>query len=154
VSWERKQEKDITIMKKNKLQWIVVAVLMIGSYQSFSQLAFPPVTVNLNYPQYQRLKLDGGYVYIEGAGLRGIILYRASENAYIAYERACPHHPEASCAVVQVDGSTLFMIDHCCKSSFNFSDGQPTGGPAQRPLIRYAVELTGTTLKITDEIIN
>ncbi len=133
----------------------MVCVLAIGISQCYSQAAFPTVIVNsLNYPQYQRLKLDGGFVYIEGAGLRGIILYRATENSYLAYERACPHHPEESCAIVQVDGSTLFMVDHCCKSSFSFSDGQPTGGPAQRALFRYSAELSGTTIKITDEIIN
>src|SRR6267142_1476183 len=98
------------IMKKNRIYWVAACALALVSHQAYSQAAFPTVTVNLNYPQYQRLKLDGGFVYIEGAGLRGIILYSAGENAYIAYERACPHHPEASCAVVQVDGSSLFMI--------------------------------------------
>jgi nitrite reductase/ring-hydroxylating ferredoxin subunit len=142
------------IMKKNKIQLFIAFVLLSGSYQAYSQAVFPEVTVNLSYPQYQRLKLDGGYVYIEGAGLRGIILYREGENSFRAYERACPHHPEESCAVVQVDGSSLFMVDHCCKSTFNFSDGQPTGGPAQRALLQYRIEITGTVLKISDEIIN
>jgi len=142
------------IMKKNRFYLITTIVLLMAAYHAYSQAPFPPLTVNLSYPQYQRLKLDGGYVYIEGAGLRGIILYRAGENAFIAYERACPHHPEESCAVVQVDGSSLFMVDHCCKSTFNFSDGQPTGGPAQRALLQYRIEITGTTLKISDEIIN
>jgi nitrite reductase/ring-hydroxylating ferredoxin subunit len=141
-------------MKKNRFHWIIAFTLVMVSYNSYSQAAFPTVTVNLSYPQYQRLKMDGGYVYIEGAGLRGVILYRSGENAYIAFERACPHHPEESCAIVQVDGSSLYMIDHCCKSTFNFSDGQPTGGPAQRPLLQYRIEITGPTLKISDEIIN
>src|SRR5712675_845997 len=141
-------------MKKSRFDWILVCILIIASFPSFSQAAFPEVTVNLSFPQYQRLKLEGGYVYIEGAGLRGIILYKAGENSYIAYERACPHHPEESCAVVQVDGSSLYMVDHCCKSTFNFSDGQPTGGPAQRALLQYRIEITGTVLKISDEIIN
>ena len=142
------------IIKKYRFHLITAFLLMTVCYQSYAQAAFPTVTVNLSYPQYQRLKMDGGYVYLEGAGLRGIILYRAAENSYVAYERACPHHPEENCAIVQVDGSSLFMIDHCCKSSFNFSDGQPTGGPAQRPLLQYRIEITGTTLKISDEIIN
>ncbi len=133
---------------------MVATALAAASMQAHAQAAFPEVTINLNYPQYQRLKLDEGFVYVEGAGLRGIILYRAGENSFYAYERACPHHPEASCAVVQVDGSTLFMIDHCCNSTFSFSDGSPTKGPAQRPLIRYRVEVAGTTLKILDEIMN
>jgi nitrite reductase/ring-hydroxylating ferredoxin subunit len=141
-------------MKKSRLHWIMASALVMVSFASYSQAAFPEVTVNLNFPQYQRLKLEGGYVYIDGAGLRGIILYKAGENSYIAYERACPHHPEESCAVVQVDGSSLYMVDHCCKSTFNFSDGQPTGGPAQRALLQYRIEITGNTLKISDEIIN
>jgi len=140
-------------MKKNRIQLIITFALLIASYQAYSQAAFPPVTVNLSYPQYQRLRMDGGYVYIEGAGMRGIILYREGENSFRAYERACPHHPEEDCTV-QVDGSSLFMVDRCCKSTFNFSDGQPTGGPAQRPLLQYRIEITGTTLKISDEIIN
>jgi nitrite reductase/ring-hydroxylating ferredoxin subunit len=142
------------IMKKNRIQLMLAFALAIASYQTYAQAAFPTVTVNLSYPQYQRLKMDGGYVYIEGAGLRGIILYREGENSFRAYERACPHHPEEDCALVQVDGSSLYMVDRCCKSTFNFSDGQPTGGPAQRPLFQYRIELTGTTLKISDEIIN
>lgn len=141
------------IMTKNKFQILATVVFVMAMANVYSQAAFPTVTVNLNYPQYQRLKLDGGYVYIDG-GLKGIILYRANENSYLAFERACPHHPDASCAIVQVDGSTLFMIDHCCKSSFNFSDGSPSGGPAERPLLQYRTELNGTTLKVSDEIIN
>lgn len=140
-------------MKRNKLQLIALVVFVTAFGSASGQAMFPEVTVNLNYPQYQRLKMDGGFVYIEGAGLKGIILYRANENSYLAFERACPHHPAANC-VVQVDGSTLFMIDHCCRSTFNFSDGMPTGGPAERPLIQYRTELSGTVLKISDEIIN
>jgi len=141
-------------MKKNRIQLIMAFALVTASYQVYSQAAFPTITVNLSYPQYQRLRTDGGYAYIEGGGLRGIILYREGENSFRAYERACPHHPEESCAVVQVDMSSLYMIDRCCKSTFNFSDGQPTCGPAQRQLLQYRIEITGTTLKISDEIIN
>jgi nitrite reductase/ring-hydroxylating ferredoxin subunit len=140
-------------MKRNRIQLIFVFALTIAAFQSYAQVSFPPITVNLNYPQFQRLRMDGGFVYIEG-GYRGIILYREGENSFRAYERACPHHPEENCAVVQVDISSLFMIDRCCKSTFNFSDGQPTGGPAQRPLLQYRIEITGTTLKISDEVIN
>ena len=144
--------------KDAKIQRLLAAfvtsiVLLFISSQSYSQASFPTISINLTYPQYQRLKLDGGFVYIEG-GLKGIIVYRASENSYLAYERACPHHPGAECAIVTVDGSTLFMIERCCNSSFNFSDGQPTGGPAERALIQYRVDLENNVLKISDEIIN
>jgi len=141
-------------MKKNRPAILITSMLICLCTSAFSQIAFPTMTINLSFPQYQKLKLDGGSVYIEGAGWKGIILYRLNENTYLAYERACSHHPNEGCASVQVDGSSLFMICHCCHSSFNFSDGQPMGGPASRPLIQYRVDLEGTTLKISDEIIN
>jgi len=139
-------------MKKNNLRLLWAFALTMGSTAVYSQAAFSTISVNLNYPQFQKLKLDGGYVYLEGGGLKGIILYRSSENSYLAYDRACPHNPNGE--IVQVDLSSLFMVDHACHSSFNFSDGQPTGGPAQRPLVQYRVDQEGTVLKISDEIIN
>jgi nitrite reductase/ring-hydroxylating ferredoxin subunit len=139
-------------MKKNNLRLIWTFAFAMGCTAVYSQAAFSTISVNLNYPQFQKLKLDGGYVYLDGGGLKGIILYRASENSYLAYDRACPHNPNGE--IVQVDLSSLFMVDHACHSSFNFSDGQPTGGPAQRPLVQYRVDQEGTVLKISDEIIN
>jgi hypothetical protein len=140
-------------MKKNNLRLVVASALVIISTAAYAQGSFSTITVNLNYPQYQKLKLDGGFIYMQG-GLKGLILYRANENSYLAFERACPYHPGAGCAIVSVDASTLFMIDRCCNSSFNFSDGYPTGGPAERPLIQYRVDQEANVLKITDEIIN
>ncbi len=139
-------------MRKNKIQWVFGIILTLVSTQAYSQVSFAEITVNLNYPQYQKLKNDEGYVYIEG-GMKGIIIYHEGENSYIAYERACPHHPTSNCEV-QVDGSSLFFIDHCCNSTFSLFNGSPTGGPAQRSLFQYHTELSGTTLKISDEIIN
>lgn len=141
-------------MTKNNSRFFFASIFVMICSAAYSQAPFSTITINLNFPQYQKLKLDGGFVYVEGGGLKGIILYRASENSYLAYERACPYHPQASCAIVQVDGSSLFMIDRCCNSSFNFSDGQPTGGPAERALIQYRVDMEGSVLKISDEIIN
>ncbi|MBS1488116.1 MAG: hypothetical protein JST43_11070 [Bacteroidetes bacterium] len=140
-------------MKANKIRWAVAAILLMGAAQLHAQAMFPDITVNLTFPQFQRLKTDGGFVYLDG-GLKGIILYRSGEGAFNAYDRACPYHPSANCATVQVDGSTLYMVDRCCNSSFSFPDGQPTGGPAVRPLIQYRIEISGNTLKISDEIIN
>ena len=138
-------------MKKNNRRLLLSFALALACSAMYAQAAFSPISVNLNYPQFQKLKLDGGAVYLDG-GLKGLILYRANENSYLAFDRACPHNPNGE--MVQVDLSSLFMVDHACRSSFNFSDGQPTSGPAQRPLVQYRVEQEGTVLKITDEIIN
>ncbi len=117
-------------------------------------VAFPEIILNLSLPENLSLQQDKGYKLISNAGVRGIIIYRSSSNIYIAYERNCSFQPNNACATIDVHSSGLFLNDTCCGSSFNFSDGNPTGGPAWRPLRRYRTQLSGTTLTISDEIIN
>lgn len=127
--------------------FMFLAVMIFSAPDTQAQASFAPININLSYPQYQRLKLDGGYQYIDDGGMQGIILYRQDENTYIAYERLCSLDDEPP---VSVDGSGLFMKG--CNSTYSFSDGYPTGGPATRPLMKYRTSLTGTTLVITDEM--
>jgi nitrite reductase/ring-hydroxylating ferredoxin subunit len=136
-----------------KIKTLVIAIFLAIAFSTQAQVAFPEIIVNLSYPQYQSLKMDGGYKYIEG-GMHGIILYRSSENNYIAFERACPHHPYDENATVDVDMSGLYMVDHACKSNFSFPDGNPTAGPARRAMWIYRVSIVGNTLTISDEITN
>jgi hypothetical protein len=127
----------------------LLAVLALAiSFQSNAQVSFPPVTINLNYPQYQRLKLDGGYQYIDDAGLQGVILYRETETTYIAFERKCSINDDAP---VSVDGSGLFMKG--CNATYSLSDGYPTSGTTTQPLLKYRTSLTGQILVITDEVV-
>ena len=129
--------------------WLAAFIVLLSVHHSANaQASFPPVSINLNYPQYQRLRLDGGYQYVDDVGMRGVILYRLDETTYIAYERLCSMEDDA---IVTVDGSGLFMKG--CQSTYDFSEGRPSGGPAFRPLLRYRTSLTGQTLVITDEIV-
>lgn len=138
-----------------KIRLTILAFILLFATASNvkAQVAFPEIIINLTYPQYQSLKIDGGYKYIDG-GMRGIILYRANENTYIAFERACPYHPYDEGATVDVDMSALFMIDQNCKSNFSFPDGNPTAGPARRAMWIYRTTMEGTKLTISDEIVN
>lgn len=117
---------------------------------------FDEIVINLSFPAFIGLNREGGYKDISdlGGGVRGIILYRISSTAFVAYEKNCSYTPNEACATVEAHSSGLFMIDPCCTSTFNFSDGLPTGGPAWRPLRQYRTQLTGNVLTITDEIIN
>jgi nitrite reductase/ring-hydroxylating ferredoxin subunit len=119
-------------------------------------VVFDDVVINLSFPAYINLNKDGGFKEVndQGAGVRGVILYRQSPTVYFAYEKNCSYTPNEACSTVEVHSSGLFMIDPCCTSSFNFSDGMPTGGPAWRPLRKYSTQVNGTVLTITDEIIN
>jgi hypothetical protein len=124
--------------------WLVA---IIGLQTATAQSSFPPVTINLSYPQYQSLKLDGGFMYINDAGIQGVILYRVNETTYVAFERKCSISDDAP---VSVDGSSLFMKG--CNATYSFSDGYPTSGQTTQPLLKYRTSLTGQTLVITDEV--
>ena len=149
-------EKAFMTMKKIKLCLLFLVPAVCGYSQADEPIpfaAFNEITINLTFPQYRALKSDGGYAEIEG-GVRGIIVYRADPATFVAYERNCPYQATEACARVDVDISKIFLIDRCCGSNFSFADGYPTNGPATRPLRRYRTTFAGSTLTITDEIVN
>ena len=115
---------------------------------------FDIIQINLNLPEYIRLRSDRSYAYLDDAGVRGIIVYHESGSSYIAYERNCSFQPNSACATVEVHSSTLYMHCPCCSSTFDLATGYPTGGPAWRPLQKYETFLTGSTLTITDQIVD
>ncbi|MBX7124449.1 MAG: hypothetical protein K1X47_02045 [Cyclobacteriaceae bacterium] len=121
---------------------------------------FPDAPINLTFPEYVKLQVDGGFLELSdlkingikhSLGVRGIIIYRLTSTNFVVYEKNCSYHPNEACATVNVDGSSLFMSDPCCNSAFSFTDGSPTGGPAWRPLRKYKTYLQNNVLTITSE---
>lgn len=155
--WTRPLPAFCLILKRF---WIYFAVLGLaaGCQPDLQDDAIPwqpfdVIYLNLNLPEYYNLKTDGGYTYLNDAGVRGIIVYHKSGSSYLAYERNCSFQPNTACATVEVHVSTLYMFCACCSSTFDFATGLPTGGPAWRPLRRYETSLNGSTLTITDQIV-
>ncbi len=144
---------------------IAIFILTIGTLiqscepdMSDDQIPFVPfsaITINLLLPEYNAVRTDGGHKLIPSTegGVQGIILYRLNASTYYAYERNCSYHPNDACVTVEVDPSGLFMKEPCCGSSFSLSTGEPTGGPAWRPLRKYETILNGNELTITDTIV-
>lgn len=116
--------------------------------------SFPDIVIDLSLPSNIGLATRGGYKEINEGGVRGIIVYCQDIGVYHAFERNCSYTPNQACATVNVDVSKLFMTDPCCTSLFDFSTGQPIGGPAWRPLRQYQASANGVELRITDNIIN
>lgn len=115
---------------------------------------FESIQLNLSLPSNTALQSVGGYKAIGEGGTRGIILYRLNSTAVLAFERNCSYQPQSACATVDVHSSGIYMHDACCGSSFRFDTGDPSGGPAWRPLLQYATTLNGSTLVVTDQVIN
>jgi hypothetical protein len=160
VTGDVNQEKDFMITKFcSLLRWTSTVLIlgMAGCAPDLSDDAIPvqpfaDIVINLTLPAYSDLNTDKGFEYING-GIRGIIIYRFSSASYYAYERNCSYHPNDACATINVDQSGLFMVDPCCKSTFDFPDANPTGGAAWRPLLKYKTLLSGSTLTITDDVV-
>jgi nitrite reductase/ring-hydroxylating ferredoxin subunit len=114
---------------------------------------FDVIYLNLNLPEYNILKTDGGIKSINEGGYKGLIVYRQNSSNYLAYDRYCSYQPNTACATVDIHVSTLYMICPCCNSSFDLATGYPTGGPAWRPLRQYETSLNASELVITDRIV-
>jgi len=73
-----------------------------------------------------------------------LILFRQDEKTVLAYSAICTH---AGCTVQPGDSADTSHENefHCpCHDSyFNVADGSVAGGPAPRPLTRYAAEIKG-----------
>lgn len=115
---------------------------------------FQDIVIDLSFPEYVRLRTDGGSHELSAKGVRGILIYRKTGGGFLAFEKNCSYRPADACATVELHPSGLFMVDYCCNSNFNLEDGTPTGGPAWRPLRQYRTYQTGFLLTITAESLN
>lgn len=133
--------------------FFVLVFLTLACEPQFFEVPIPYVPVNIeidiNNPQFSTLNTNN-YAYLNSEGVRGIIIYKKSRNQYIAFERNCSYTPNQACATVDVHSSGLYMIDTCCSSIFDFN-GDPIGGPAISPLLRYNTSLNGNFLRIYND---
>lgn len=117
-------------------------------------VAFNDIVLDINFPENNALRNPGGFRALPRGGVRGIILYRTQASRFAAFERNCSFRPQDACSTVEPHVAGLFMQCNCCNSTFDFETGNPTGGPAWRPLLQYRVQQAGSVITITDEVIN
>lgn len=89
------------------------------------------ITINLNLPEYNALINPGGWLYLTG-GSRGIIVYRISNDEFVAYDRHCTYNVPQRCRVSVIEDSGITAKDEeCCGSVFDLYTGGVLEGPAQ-----------------------
>ncbi|MBX3164836.1 MAG: hypothetical protein KF900_10170 [Bacteroidetes bacterium] len=111
----------------------------------------PSVPVNIvfypNDPLYQKLQWVGGWVYIDG-GINGIVVYRKSQEEFVAVERTSSYAPNNSAAKVQVMNDNFTLRDTISNSRWRIFDGTVTQGPAEWALRLYGTSYDGNMLRI------
>jgi hypothetical protein len=106
-------------------------------------------TIFLNNPEFINLQVPGGWAYAQG-GIRGIIIYHASTNLYLAFERSAPHLSPQDCSIMTVR-SNIKMICGCDDSEFSIIDGSPLTDGIKYAARQYRVSIVGNnTLSITN----
>jgi nitrite reductase/ring-hydroxylating ferredoxin subunit len=128
---------------KNLPALLIVCLLLLGCGKTGNVVPAVPVNVKIvkTDPRYRALNAPGGYVYINGAGVAGIIIYRQADGSYAAYDRCSSYMPEKLCAIT-VDDTGFTATDPCSGSKFSLSDGGPVKAPATKYLRSYIVNTT------------
>ncbi len=127
------------------------AGLLLAGCEKDQQTGVPPtpvdISININLPEYFDLQAPGGWVYLTG-GSRGLVVYRKSQDEFIAFDRHCPYQPENGCRVFVDQSSVIARDSLCCHSAFLLLDGSVTEGPSSFALKHYNTLFNGTTLRI------
>jgi len=112
----------------------------------------PNVSVNFQAdinPKYSSLNNVGGYAYVNGYGVAGLVLYHSQTRGIVAYDRCSSYMPEKKC-VVSVDDTGLQVVDPCSGSKFSLEDGTPVKAPATQALKSYQVITTQFTIQVVN----
>lgn len=108
--------------------------------------AYVNFTISVADPEFADLQTVGNYALVTG-GVCGIVLYRMSQDEFVALERNCPYQPNERCKVAP-DSSGLMLKCPCCNSVFTISNGTHISGEATRPLNMYSTSFDGLYLHV------
>jgi cytochrome b6-f complex iron-sulfur subunit len=97
-------------------------------------------TIDLNDTQYNKLKNQGGFVFIPDKV--DIIVVHTIKDEYVAVSARCTHQG----SLVAYYPSDIFF---CSRHGAKFStSGTVTQGPAITPLTQFKTQLRGTLLRV------
>jgi hypothetical protein len=139
---------------------LIFVLLFACNKESNDRLPLPPIdiTINPNSTIYQEINIAGGWVYLDqndGAlpPSRGIIVYRLTEDQFLAFERTPPFKPDSCCNAAKTICTALivdypYVLDTCTNSRYLILDGSPVSGPSRISLGMYVTEYYPPTLYI------
>ena len=129
--------------------------------------AYINFTIYPNTIRYQELNVVSGWMYLTSeveSTSRGIIVYRLTQDDFLAYDRLPPNYPNACTDsqghTTRLVFDSLFVVDHCNNAYYNILNGEiiineefdmvPSfvGDEYIYPLIQYHTSYDGVQLRI------
>ena len=106
-------------------------------------------TINLNLPQYDDLNYNGGAVYLNSGGIKGLILFNFS-NQIFAWEASCPNQYPSSCSTMEIDG--VQTVCKCDDYKYSLATGQLLSSSETNsyPMKLYFSEKNGNSVRISN----
>ena len=106
-------------------------------------------TINLNLPQYDDLNYNGGAVYLNSGGIKGLILFNFS-NQIFAWEASCPNQYPSSCSTMKIDG--VQTVCNCDDYKYSLATGQLLSNSENDsyPMKLYFSEKNGNSVRISN----
>jgi len=114
----------------------------------------PVPSVLVNYVTYPndpfnfKIQSIGGWMYVDNVGINGIILYRKSQEEFVAIERTSAYLPDNPAAKVNVQNDNFTLRDTISDSRWQIFDGTVTKGPAEWGLRLYGTSYDGNALRV------
>lgn len=105
------------------------------------------ITIYPNDPLNFKIQGIGGWQYFSG-GINGLIVYRKSQQEFVAIERTSSYLPDNPAAKAQVQSDNFTLRDTVSNSKWQIVDATVTNGPAQWPLRLYGANYDGNVLRI------
>lgn len=118
---------------------------------SNNPVPYVPVALSIypNDPMNWDIQSIGGWKYFDG-GINGIIIYRKSEQEFVAIERTSSQLPDDKLAKAYVMSDNFTLHDSISDSKWRIFDGSVTKGPASWPLRAYGANYDGNLLRISN----
>ncbi len=105
------------------------------------------MTIYPNDPLYFKIQAIGGWMYVNG-GINGLIVYRKSQQEFVALERTSSYLPDNPAAKAKVMSDNFTLRDTISDSRWQIYDGTVTQGPAAWALRVYGTVYDGNSLRI------
>jgi hypothetical protein len=115
-------------------------------------IPYTPVSVTI-YPNDATnfsIQAIGGWKYITGAGVQGLIVYRKTQSDFLAIERASPENPNVAASALKVQSDNFTLKDTVKNARWQIIDGAPMNGTSQWQLRLYGTSYDGNVLRITN----